>query len=329
MASVYKTLSTERTRSKAESDGAPSASKRKNAQRVLILSSRGITTRSRHLLNDIAGLLPHSRRESKFDSKKNLRDLAEMAELYNCNNASTVRPYSMTTRLTSCTGHVPRMPETPGLIPSLSQSAQRPKSKVSGPEHSYHVSLSCPALWATSLTLLLSREELNFSGNCLKGSRPILSFDAAFDTEPSLRLSRELLTHIFGVPEGARKAKPFVDHVMGFSVLDGKIWVRNYQVKEEDTAEQKDMSLLEIGPRFCLTPMFIQEGCFSGPIIYSNKQYVSPNQIRSDMRRRDAIKHSARAEQHVERFAKKDRLGISSGSKDIRANELDSRTLFA
>lgn len=75
--------------------------------------------------------------------------------------------------------------------------------------------------------------------------------------------------------------------------------------------------------------MFIQEGCFSGPIIYSNKQYVSPNQIRSDMRRRDAIKHSARAEQHVERFAKKDRLGISSGSKDIRANELDSRTLFA
>lgn len=204
---------------------------------------------SRHLLNDIAGLLPHSRRESKFDSKKNLRDLAEMAELYNCNNASTVRPYSMTTRLTSCTGHVPRMPETPGLIPSLSQSAQRPKSKVSGPEHSYHVSLSCPALWATSLTLLLSREELNFSGNCLKGSRPILSFDAAFDSEPSLRLSRELLTHIFGVPEGARKAKPFVDHVMGFSVLDGKIWVRNYQVKEEDTAEQKDMSLLEIGPR--------------------------------------------------------------------------------
>ncbi|KAK6223740.1 ribosome biogenesis protein BRX1 [Colletotrichum tabaci] len=296
MASVYKTLSTERTRSKAESDGAPSASKRKNAQRVLILSSRGITTRSRHLLNDIAGLLPHSRRESKFDSKKNLRDLAEMAELYNCNNASTVM-------FLECRKH---------------QDSYLHLAKVpNGPSQKFLVQN------------IHTMEELNFSGNCLKGSRPILSFDAAFETEPSLRLSRELLTHIFGVPEGARKAKPFVDHVMGFSVLDGKIWVRNYQVKEEDTAEQKDMSLLEIGPRFCLTPMFIQEGCFSGPIIYSNKQYVSPNQIRSDMRRRDAIKHSARAEQHVERFAKKDRLGISSGSKDIRANELDSRTLFA
>ncbi|WQF83874.1 Putative ribosome biogenesis protein BRX1 [Colletotrichum destructivum] len=293
MASVYKTLSTERTRSKAESDGVSSASKRKNAQRVLILSSRGITTRSRHLLNDIAGLLPHSRRESKFDSKKNLRDLAEMAELYNCNNVMFLE----------CRKH---------------QDSYLHLAKVpNGPSQKFLVQN------------IHTMEELNFSGNCLKGSRPILSFDAAFETEPSLRLSRELLTHIFGVPEGARKAKPFVDHVMGFSVLDGKIWVRNYQVKEEDTAEQKDMSLLEIGPRFCLTPMFIQEGCFSGPIIYSNKQYVSPNQIRSDMRRRDAIKHSARAEQHVERFAKKDRLGISSGSKDIRANELDSRTLFA
>ncbi|TKW48907.1 Ribosome biogenesis protein BRX1 [Colletotrichum tanaceti] len=281
MASVYKTLSTERTRGKAESAGASSASKRKNAQRVLILSSRGITTRSRHLLNDIAGLLPHSRRESKFDSKKNLRDLAEMAELKHQDSYL----------------HLAKVPN--------------------GPSQKFLVQN------------IHTMEELNFSGNCLKGSRPILSFDAAFETEPSLRLSRELLTHIFGVPEGARKVKPFVDHVMGFSVLDGKIWVRNYQVKEEDTAEQKDMSLLEIGPRFCLTPMFIQEGCFSGPIIYSNKQYVSPNQIRSDMRKRDAIKHSARAEQHVERFAKKDRLGISSGSKDIRANELDSRKLFA
>jgi ribosome biogenesis protein BRX1 len=64
-------------------------------------------------------------------------------------------------------------------------------------------------------------DELNFTGNCLKGSRPILSFDAAFDTEPHLQLIKSLFTQIFGVPPGARKSKPFIDRVMGFSFADG------------------------------------------------------------------------------------------------------------
>lgn len=33
--------------------------KRRNKQRVLLLSSRGITHRMRHLMNDIEALLPH------------------------------------------------------------------------------------------------------------------------------------------------------------------------------------------------------------------------------------------------------------------------------
>lgn len=40
----------------------------------------------RHLLNDIASLLPHSRKDAKFDSKSKLFELNELAELYNCNN---------------------------------------------------------------------------------------------------------------------------------------------------------------------------------------------------------------------------------------------------
>lgn len=31
-------------------------------QRVLVLSSRGITQRQRHLMNDLASLLPHSKK---------------------------------------------------------------------------------------------------------------------------------------------------------------------------------------------------------------------------------------------------------------------------
>jgi ribosome biogenesis protein BRX1 len=118
-------------------------------------------------------------------------------------------------------------------------------------------------------------------GNCLKGSRPILSFDSAFEKEPHLRLIKECLTHSFGVPQGARRSKPFIDRVMGFSLLDGKIWVRNYEIREVEasrTGEQgesdrapkpkiggrdTDVSLVEIGPRFILTPILIQEGAYS------------------------------------------------------------------
>src|SRR3954453_3628563 len=79
-------------------------------------------------------------------------------------------------------------------------------------------------------------EELHFTGNCLRGSRPILSFDASFDTAPHLRLLKELFLHIFGVPKGARKAKPFIDHVMAFTLADGKIWIRNYEIRESSSS---------------------------------------------------------------------------------------------
>ncbi|MCJ1474967.1 Ribosome biogenesis protein brx1 [Lambiella insularis] len=67
MAAVYKSLS----KSNGQKEDIP-----KPKQRVLILSSRGVTYR----------LLPHSRRESKLDTKTKLYQLNELAELYNCNN---------------------------------------------------------------------------------------------------------------------------------------------------------------------------------------------------------------------------------------------------
>ena len=38
-----------------------------NKQRLLVLSSRGVTARYRHLLEDLRTLLPHSKKESKLD----------------------------------------------------------------------------------------------------------------------------------------------------------------------------------------------------------------------------------------------------------------------
>jgi ribosome biogenesis protein BRX1 len=194
-------------------------------------------------------------------------------------------------------------------------------------------------------------EELHFTGNCLKGSRPILSFDASFDSAPHLRILKELFLHIFGVPKGARKAKPFIDHVMGFTLADGKIWIRNYQISETEASavstsetpgdekptvkarekgKETEISLVEIGPRFVLTPIVIQEGSFGGPIIYENKEFVSPNQIRSEIRQKKAGRYNARAEQSVERLAKKGELGLrTSGGRTKPRDALDTAELFA
>lgn len=194
--------------------------------------------------------------------------------------------------------------------------------------------------------------ELHFPGNCLKGSRPILSFDAAFSSQPHLLLIKELLTHIFGVPQGARKTKPFVDHVMGFTIADGKIWIRCFQISEtavskSDAAEENgvDMaavktkiskkpedtkiSLVEIGPRFVLTPIVILESSFGGPVIYENKEFVSPNQIRSDLRLSKAGKYNRRSEQALESRNKRGDMGLRTGVGERKEDELDERVLFA
>lgn len=82
MAAVYKSLSKSSTPKAPTSNGVA----KKNKQRVLILSSRGVTYRHRHLLNDLYSLLPHSRKDAKLDTKTKLYQLNELAELYNCNN---------------------------------------------------------------------------------------------------------------------------------------------------------------------------------------------------------------------------------------------------
>ena len=90
-------------------------------------------------------------------------------------------------------------------------------------------------------------DELKMTGNCLKGSRGLLSFDKGFEQTEWGKLTKEVFTHvsrpqpsyhchalicaqIFGVPPQARKAKPFIDHILTFSLIDDKIWFRNYQV---------------------------------------------------------------------------------------------------
>jgi ribosome biogenesis protein BRX1 len=77
---------------------------------------------------------------------------------------------------------------------------------------------------------ITSMEEIKLTGNCLKYSRPLLSFDSAFNDEnlPHMQLAKELLSHCFNTPKNHPKSKPFIDHVISFSYYDDKIWFRHY-----------------------------------------------------------------------------------------------------
>jgi len=57
-----------------------------NKQRTLVFCSRGVSHRDRHLLQDLRDMLPHSKKEVKFDAKGKLSLINEVCELKSCNN---------------------------------------------------------------------------------------------------------------------------------------------------------------------------------------------------------------------------------------------------
>ncbi|KAM6991081.1 ribosome biogenesis protein BRX1 homolog [Passerculus sandwichensis] len=215
-----------------------SQGKWKNKERVLIFSSRGINFRTRHLMQDLRTLMPHSKADTKMDRKDQLFVINEVCEMKNCNKCIFFEAK-----------------KKQDLYMWLSNTPQGPSAKF---------------LVQNVHTLA----ELKMTGNCLRGSRPLLSFDPIFDREPHYALLKELFIQIFGTPQYHPKSQPFVDHVFTFTVTDERIWFRNYQIIEEDA------SLVEIGPRFVLNLIKIFQGSFGGPTLYENPHYRSPNMHR-------------------------------------------------
>ncbi|KAJ3264196.1 Ribosome biogenesis protein brx1 [Borealophlyctis nickersoniae] len=254
-----------------EANGARRSTPYKNKQRVLLLSSRGITYRYRHLLTDLQSLLPHSKKDAKLDSKNKLNVLNELAELNNCNNCIYFEVRKKTDLYLW-------MSKTPN-----------------GPSVKFYV--------ANVHTM----DELRMTGNCLKGSRPLLSFDKNFDGQPHFQLLKEMFTQIFGTPRTSRKIKPFFDHILSFSIADDKIWFRNFQIVEKESTTKskgKDISLVEIGPRFVLSIMRIFDGSFGGSTLFENPQFVSPNTVRRLRRQETQDAYRNRTQAALDRDAK-------------------------
>mmetsp|Transcript_29257 Transcript_29257/g.62997 ORF Transcript_29257/g.62997 Transcript_29257/m.62997 type:complete len:383 (-) Transcript_29257:70-1218(-) len=277
-----------------------------NKQRLLLLSSRGITARYRHLMEDLRTLIPHNKKESKLDVGKNYSGSSagggygaavnEIAEVRGCHSVLFLEcrkrgqdGYMWLGR----TSHANSSFDADG--DNTVDSGKKRLMIAGGPSIKFHI------------TNIHTMDELKMTGNCMKGSRPVLSFDKAFDTVDHLKLVKHLFVDVFGTPRGHPKSKPFVDRVMGFYYADGKIWIRNYQILEETAATAKEAhsqkkltghahstSLIEIGPRFVLNPIRIFRGSFGGQTLYVNKQFVNPNVARSLEKREQGDKYIRR-----------------------------------
>ena len=257
-----------------------------NKQRVLVFGSRGMTARFRHLMEDVRALLPHHKREAKLDAKHDtLAVVNDIAQIKGC---GTTLFFEVRKRR--------------DLFLWLAKTP-------SGPSVKFHV------------VNVHTMDELRLTGNCLRGSRAVLSFDRAFDDEagaPHLKLVRELLTQAFATPLGHPKSQPFHDHVMAFGWADGRVWYRHYQVVDRaadaraaakmlEGGEQPTV-LVEIGPRFVLDIVKVFAGSMGGATLYSNPKYLSPNLLRHELYRQKAGKYVARKGAEVERAARAEEL---------------------
>ena len=227
----------------------------KNKEKVLVLCTRGVSSRARHLMADLQALLPHSKRDRKLDTKRDLAAVSEIAELHGCTSAMLFEGRKRGQDLYLWLGKCPEGPSGKFLVRNVHTTA-----------------------------------ELKLTGNHLRGSRPVLSFDASFDEQPHTQLLKEMLMQVFAVPRRHPRAKPFFDHVLSFSLADGHVWFRNYQVVaplDKRRPDASSLSLVEVGPRFCLQPVRLFSGAMSGRVVYENGEYVAPNAVRALRRARE------------------------------------------
>lgn len=227
-------------------------------------------------MKDIRTLMPHHRPESKLDRTKTLSVVNEICSMKHCNKAVLFEGRRKKD-LYMWLANVPNGPSAKFLIENVHTMA-----------------------------------ELKMTGNCLRGSRPLLSFDDKFTQIPHLILLKELLVQIFGVPNYHPKSQPFFDHVYTFTYLDRRIWFRNFQILSEDGG------LAEIGPRFVLNPVKIFEGSFSNFALWENTDYVSP------ARQRQMLKKIAkdRYVNRVEQKARREATAPTKAYENIEYNEI-------
>lgn len=149
-------------------------------------------------------------------------------------------------------------------------------------------------------TNIHTMDELKLTGNCLKGSRPLLSFDSAFDQSAHLAVCKEVFMQVWGTPKYHPRSKPFFDHIFQFSVFENRIWFRHFQIVVTEVQRQEHTQMIEIGPRFVLDPIRIFSSGFGGATLYKNPDFVSPNAIRSFLLQKTAQSYRQRKDTQLQ-----------------------------
>merc|ERR1712224_42792 len=186
---------------------------------------------------DLMQLIPNSRLETHLGSDSKRKELKEVADLVGCSAILLFEP---------------RKKENSYLW--ISKHPEGPSAKF----FIHHAN---------------TMHDLKLRGNHIKGSRPVLSFQKPFNLYPDLLLIKELFKKVFVLPISHKIVEPYFDHVLSFSIVENRIFIRNYQVissYEPKFHNLNHLYLNEVGPRFCLSSLKILEGSFAGSVLYKN-----------------------------------------------------------
>lgn len=239
--------------------------------KTALIGSRGIGPTCRKFINELSALLPHSKKESKYECKgRNLGGLLEICELSNC--------------------------EYCVYVLDAKEKSFLWVSSVGGPSIKYEIHFA------------EGSDGQGFDGNCSKFSRPLLLFSPFFWKNQEGNMHRTILSKVFGSPMNHRKIRPYFDRLFYFINTDHGIIFRNFEVSN-------DFSVREIGPRFVLTPILIQGGPFSGPLLWKSSEIFSKPSVEA-------------AKKAVFGATKKRRMANSLLSKDRKRSALVNEPSF-
>jgi len=232
---------------------------------------------------DLHNLLPHSKKEAKIEKTEISQQINELCSINNCNNVLYFESRKKKLDLYMWMAKSPNGPSAKFLVENIHTS-----------------------------------EELRMTGNSLKGSRPLLSFDAEFEEKPHFKVIKQLLIETFGIPNNHPKSKPFYDHVLAFNIADNRIWFRNYQIiYNQEEKDLSDVDLVEIGPRFALNPIKIFDGTLSGVTLFQNGVFKAPAAVRRD-------KNNARKELQAKKVGSKRSRKEEQKNLSYPEDELDT-----
>ncbi|KAG8466792.1 hypothetical protein KFE25_008171 [Diacronema lutheri] len=216
----------------AAAAAAMSAAEPVDEDALVILVQRGITPRQRHLVRDVGALLPRARVGDKLPHRAGAEALLDACFLAEGGMRALFLPARFEDEMWLWLVRLPHGPSVRFQVINIHTVA-----------------------------------ECNFA-HALRRVRPpcLLSFDAAFDGAPHLRLIRELLRATFGQPAGAGGTAPAergFETAISFHYVDERVWLRAYDVVLGEGG-RGCAELCERGPRLVLTPQRVLTSALDG-----------------------------------------------------------------